>query len=378
MLLFGQGAIDLYLPSLPSLAHKLDATPFLSQLTITLYFLAYSLVQPIAAPFSERFGRRPLLLFGVALFWLGSLGAALAPSIGFLLFARLVQGFGLGNCSILSRALLRDLFEGRELARRLSYVAMTWGSIPLIAPAIGGYLEVGFGWRSSFWIFVILSFVAFLFYLFCVPETKAREGRQPLHMGKIFSHYLHILTHRIFLSYLVIQVFAYASIVAYITASPWLLQGLYHLSPVAYGWSMLFVGAGFMIGSFANSFFVHRWGVQKTLRLASWAILPFAGWLLVSAFLPPMHFLLLILPIFFLEFVLAHLFSNAMGGAMHPFALIAASASAVIGSANSLGGATSSWIVAWFPEGTLLPFALFICLLVGSIFCFIHFLVSKE
>lgn len=378
LVFFGQSAVDFFLPSLPAMVRDLQSTPTYLQMSVTFYVLAFSLSQPLFAPFSERFGRRPLLLLGTLLFAFASVGAALAPTVAFFLTARVIQGLGMGSGSVLQRALVRDLFADVELARRMSYLSMTWGVAPLIAPVIGGYIGTYLGWRATFWFMVALIGVAFLLYFFFVPETKDSQKRHSLHLGQLLGFYREVLVNRAFQLHTLILICCCGSLYAYATASPWLLQKFYGLSPVAYGWSMVIVGGGYVFGAYLNSHLVRRWGVSRTLRYASLCGLFFGTVLLVIAFFPPTTPWLLIFPVLGIEFSVAHLFPNAVGAAMHPFHHHPASASAFLGLLTYLGGTFSSLLIAYLPDNSQLPLAGMLFAFLGVAALTTHLLLPRK
>lgn len=356
LIAFGAASIDLYLPSIPAMADHLGATVTQSQLTISYYLFAYALVQPLIGPMAERLGRRPVLFLALLFSALGALGCGTSSSIYTLFIWRAVQGVGGGFGSTLSRVLLRDVYSGAELSKRMSYLAVAWGGAPLIAPVVGGYLQSLYGWRSPFYLLFLGAIGIFLFAFFFVHET--RPDRSPTSRGQLINRYRHVMTHREFLGFTCAFFCAEGVMVSYATASPIILQEVLGLTPVVYGWMMLLVAMGFISGCFSNSLLVHRVRISTILRWAVRLSLVCAIWFLATGLMGWESVSLIVLSIFAIEFAIGHIFPNAMAGAVHPFPDHPATASALFGCIATLGGATFSWIVAHLPEVTQVPLAI--------------------
>src|SRR5690554_5364405 len=145
-------ALNIYLPSMPSLVGLFDTTMARVQLTLSLYLAAFALAQIVIGPLSDRYGRRPVLLWGMVVFMLGSLACALAPDIDFLIAGRILQAAGGSTGIVLGRAIVRDLYDRRQAASMIGYVTMGLAIAPMVGPAIGGVLDHVFGWTASFYL----------------------------------------------------------------------------------------------------------------------------------------------------------------------------------------------------------------------------------
>jgi len=362
LMMLGAASIDLYLPSLPAISDRLGASATQAQLTLSCYLFAYALVQPLMGPVAERLGRRPVIFLGLFLCALGALGCATADSIHQLYAWRAVQGLGCGVGSTLCRVLLRDVYSGPHLSKRMSYVAIAWGGAPLVAPVIGGYLQAFLGWRSPFFVLFLLTLALFLFILIFVHET--RPNRPPVSKERLFRRYRTILTHKEFLGFTFTFFCVEGLMVSYATASPILLQEDLGLSPVIYGWMMLIVAVGFMGGSLVNSRLVDRLPVASIMRWAVRLALVGAIWFMVTGIIGWESVALVVITMCAIEFAIGHIFPNAMAGAVHPFSDYPATASSLFGCIATLGGASFSWIVAHLSEVSQLPLAI---LMVGQL-----------
>lgn len=155
----GPLAIDMYLPSFPAIAHEFGSSPAAVQATLAFYFIGLASGQMVYGPISDRWGRKPPLYFGLALFTVASAGCALAPNIQTLMISRLVQALGGGASMVISRAVVRDHFGERDSARLLSMLMLVMGLAPILAPLLGGQLVTLLGWRSIFCFLVLFGIV---------------------------------------------------------------------------------------------------------------------------------------------------------------------------------------------------------------------------
>jgi len=193
---------DLYTPSLPHLPELLKTTPTIVQLTMSLNLAAFALCQLFYGPLADRVGRRPLLLFGLVGFLLASLACALAPTIEFLIAARIVQGIFASAEAVVTMLLMRELFEGDEGTRAMGIYGMGLGAFPALGPLLGGYIHVWAGWRANFILMAIVLFIVGLFAVKVLPETK-KPDRNALNTGHIWRTYLSLIRDRKILRYLV-------------------------------------------------------------------------------------------------------------------------------------------------------------------------------
>ncbi|HEY1149771.1 MAG TPA: MFS transporter, partial [Pseudoduganella sp.] len=147
----GPLAIDTYLPSFPAIAQTFNASPMAIQQTLSLFLFTFASMMLFYGTLSDTFGRRPVILWSLVLYVLASLGGALAANFGFLLACRVLQGLSSGAGSVISRAIVQDRFDGLQAQKILGNIMMVFGLAPALAPVLGGWLQVSFGWRSIFW-----------------------------------------------------------------------------------------------------------------------------------------------------------------------------------------------------------------------------------
>ncbi|MGP9825250.1 Bcr/CflA family multidrug efflux MFS transporter [Ectopseudomonas khazarica] len=265
---FGPLSIDMYLPSLPLIASDLGASERQVQLSIGLFLAGFSLGMLFYGPLSDRYGRRRLLLGGICLYLLASLGCALAATAEQLLVWRLLQALGGASASVLARVIVRDLFPLDDAARVLSLMQQVTMIATLLAPLIGSYLIMFDGWRVIF-VF-LLGFAALCLVLVArrVPETHPLDARGSSAFVA-FRAYGEIARQPRALGYILCMGLAFGGMFAFITASPFVYIQYFGISPQQYAWLFGLNIAGIMSMSFANARLVGRLGAQRMLGLGA-------------------------------------------------------------------------------------------------------------
>jgi len=262
----GPLSMDMYLPSLPDIAHVLGAPVARTQLTISSYLIGFAVGQMIYGPLSDRYGRRPVLLAAVALYLASTLACAAAQSVDLLIAARLLQGISGSGAIVLARAIVRDVYSGVQAARELSLMGSISATAPIVAPMIGGVLQAGFGWRANFICMSVGGLIALLVAGRLLPETLRPDSRaSPLSFFSMMRGYGAVARHRGFLVYLGIITTTYAGLFAWVSGASVVLQGVYGLSAVAFGFTFALGAAGYMLGAMIATRLVVRLGLDRTI-----------------------------------------------------------------------------------------------------------------
>ena len=229
----GPFSIDTYIPAFAGIAQALDATPIEMQQTLSGYLLGFAVMNLFHGALSDSFGRRPVVLWGMAVFALSSMGCALAGSIGQLVFWRTVQGLSAGAGVVVSRAIIRDMFPPSEAQRVMSQVTIFFGLAPAIAPMIGGFLYVHADWHAIFWFLVFIGALLFGVTWRLMPETLHRDHRQPFHVGSLMRGYRSLVGSRRFLLLALASGIPFNGMFLYVLAAPvFLIMGLTSIANV--------------------------------------------------------------------------------------------------------------------------------------------------
>ena len=255
-------ALNMLAPATPVLARSFATSYATIQLTLTLFLVAVALTQLVVGPLSDRFGRRPCVMAGTAVFMVGSVLGALADSAGTLLFARVLEGAGAGTTFALARAIIRDTAGRDEAASQIATVTMVMVVAPMIAPYLGGHIETGFGWRMIFWVMTATAAIVLALVVLRLPETAPNVGVRASLTG-IFRAFPDLARDRGFISNVVALAMTSASFFAFIAAAPFIVVETMGRGSDTYGAYFVLSAFGYMVGNFAMSRLVLRHGTAK-------------------------------------------------------------------------------------------------------------------
>lgn len=263
----GPLSTDFYLPSLPDIVRVMETDVAGAQATLSAFLFGFAGGQILWGPLSDRLGRRPVLLTGLALFTLATLACALAPSIEALTAARAVQALGASGPIVLGRAMVRDLYEGPRAGRELARMGMIMGLVPAVAPVLGGVLQQAFGWRSTFVASLAFAAVLAVVVGLLLPETLKARSREPLSLLAIIKGFGTLLQNRAYRVYVGLTALAYGGLFAFISGSSFVLIGMHGLTPAQYGLSFGFGVLGFILGTILAQRLVGRRGMDGVIAL---------------------------------------------------------------------------------------------------------------
>jgi DHA1 family bicyclomycin/chloramphenicol resistance-like MFS transporter len=342
---FGPLTMSIYTPVMPMIGMDLGAGADAVKFTLTTYMLGFAVGQLFYGPLSDRFGRRPIALLGVAFFTLTSIGCAFAPSITGLIGLRILQGLGAASGAVLGRALLRDAYEAKEMPLVMSWIALAMNVSPAIAPSIGGFLGQQFGWRATFWFVGGFGALLLLALALLLGETN-RFRSAKVDVGSLLRGSGEMLRNPRFLGYVLTLGFAFAINFGMLAGTPFILQDKLGFSPREFGLIVLLSVSGFTAGNFANNRLVGRVQPVSILRIAGWfhvvallvmAVLSLAGiqtwWAIIG-------------PHMVLSFGSGMIGPNASAGAVSLYPRLAGTASSWVGLAQMGMGALGTVIVA--------------------------------
>ena len=261
----GPLTVDMYLASLPDIGRTLAAPVAQVQLTISVYLIGFALGQMFYGPLSDRHGRRPVILAALVIYSVASLACAVAPSIELLIAARFWQAVGGAGAVVLARAVVRDLYEGARVGRELSLMASIMALAPIAAPLFGGVLQTAFGWRSNFVLLLIFGLAATTTVWLLFPETLRQRAPEPVSLLSALRAYRSFLRSGSFVAHLGIATCAFLGLFAWISTAAFILQDIYGLTALAFGITVAFGAAGYMVGTTIAARVVIRWGIDRTI-----------------------------------------------------------------------------------------------------------------
>jgi len=368
---FGPVSTDLYLPSLPAMTGAFGTEVAQVQLTLSVFIAGFAVSQILFGPVSDRFGRRPVLLVGLSVYLIASIGAVFASGIDDLITWRFVQGVGAGSGPVLARAVVRDLYEGDAAARVLSFMSSAMALAPLVAPIFGGQLQILFGWEANFIVLAIFGGAVLAATWIKLNETNRFMDSQALNPGRLLSNYLALLRHRGFLGYTLVVSFAYAGLFCFISGSSFVLIDVLHVPTEYFGFCFAAVVAGYASGSFVTGKLTATWGIPKLITLGS-ALALVAGSVLSGLAWAGVETLwAIIVPMPAVFFSLGFCLPTGTAAALKPFPKIAGSASSLMGFIQLSTGALAGAAVGHFHDGTTRPMTtVMLVLLIAAVLAF--------
>lgn len=269
----GPFSIDTYLPAFAGIAQALGATPVEMQQTLSAYLLAFALMNLFHGALSDSFGRRPVVLAGMAVFTLASAGCAMSGSIGALVACRALQGMSAGAGMVVSRAVIRDLFPPDEAQRVMSQVTLFFGIAPAVAPLVGGLLFDRIGWEAVFWFLTAVGAVLCLLMWRSLPESLHPGQRQPFNVPHLMRGYRQLLSDRRFLALTLASGVPFNCMFLYVLSAPVFLGEILGLRPVQFFWLFLITIAGIMGGAWLSGRLAGRVTPQRQIRHGFWVML---------------------------------------------------------------------------------------------------------
>ncbi|MFN4324295.1 MAG: multidrug effflux MFS transporter [Azonexus sp.] len=288
MAALGPFSIDTYLPSFHDIGEKLQATPLQVQQTLSAYLLSFALMTLWHGAIADRFGRRRVLLVALALFGLASLGCMLAPRIEILWFWRAMQGVTAGAGIVISRAIVRDLYDGAAAQRLMSQITMMFALAPAIAPVIGGWLQTLFGWRAVFAFLMLATCALWLACWKLLPETLAPAKRQSLRPAYLARTYWRVLTSPAFLTACAALSLNFGGFFLYILSAPVFLMQHLGLPETGFLWLFGPGMGGLVCGSWLSGRLAGKVSLSRTIAVGYAAMGTAAGLnLLLNLALPP-------------------------------------------------------------------------------------------
>ncbi|HYH55572.1 MAG TPA: multidrug effflux MFS transporter [Anseongella sp.] len=351
----GPFSIDMYLPGFKAIAMDLHTTESRVSWSLSSYFIGISAGQLLYGPLLDRFGRKKPLYTGLVLYILASAGCALASDIDTFIGLRLIQALGSCAAGVAAVAMVRDLFPVDQNAKVFAMLMLVLGVSPMIAPTLGGYVTVAFGWHAVFLVLLGLGLFNLIASWLWLPDVYRPDTGMSLKPGPIISNFLSVLREPQFCTYAVTGALAFAGLFVYVTSSPVIFMSIFKVGEKTYGWIFALLSVGFIGGSQVNTLLLRRFRSEQLILgaltgQAATALLFFAGsingWFGLGGTIA-------LLFIFLGCLGLAN--PNAAALSLAPFSKNTGSASALMGALQMGLGAFASACVGFFDQQSALP-----------------------
>lgn len=357
---FGPMSIDMYLPSLPTLQSDFAATTSQVQLTLSGFTIGFAVGQLIYGPLSDRLGRKGMLIAGIALYVVTSALCAVEQDIDRLIVLRFVQALGGGAGTVMTRAIVRDLYDKDAAARVLSLMVLVTMLAPLVAPFVGGYILKWTGWRAIFWLLTGFGVLCLVLTVLRLPETLPPDRRRKSGLGQMIGGFGIVLRHRQSVGYMICGALSFGGMLAMLSGTPFIFIQLFGVAPEHFAYFFAVSVVAVILGAYVNSRVVMRYGIRRLLAVGTGIAVVGGLGLAVVALLDIGGLAAIVIAIFVFMFPHNITNANATAAAMEHFPELAGTASALIGSIRFGTGAVIGALVGVLHDGTTHPMALII------------------
>lgn len=351
----GALSIDMFLPGLPDIQNDFHTTTSNAQLTLSLFMIGLALGNLFAGPISDSIGRRKPLWISMLIYTIASLGIVFVTNIQVMITLRFIQGITGGAASVISRAIASDMYKGKELTKFLSLLMLVNGVAPVIAPAIGGVILSFAVWRMVFIILTVFGVLMVIGTLTKVPESLQEDEKDSNGIREMFKNFKHLLFTPKFVLPMAIQGFSFIMLFTYISASPFIVQKIYHMSALQF--SIMFAGIGItlIISSQLVGFLVDYVDRQRLLKIVTF-IQIFGVVLVIFTLLNHMSFWILVIGFIILVSPVTAVASLGFSIAMDESTRGRGSASSLLGLVQFLLGGVMSSLVNVMGEHNVMPY----------------------
>ena len=362
----GQAAIDIFVTALPEMRTYYEVSQANMQLSVSMYLIAFAVGQMFYGPISDAKGRKNTLLFGVSLYLIGSVLAVLSEDFTVFIFARIIQGLGITSASVVMKAIAVDRFQGEKLGVVLTYMVISWGMGPIVAPVIGANIQTLLGWKYCL-IFLSIYGIGLFTYLIFFKESLKEPI--PLVPSLLFSNGKQILMDRRFQLCFLSMGLCYGVLLTFNLVAPFMVQETLGYSPRDFGNIALAMGAAYFFGVFINRFNKGRIALEKLFFISVSINLMASIIMLVLSLVMEMNLQNLIAPCLIMTFFSGVMYPNIMGKGVSLYPKLSGLASSLLGFLLMLIAGLIMIMASFLDTTTLTPLA--IMLLVINTLCFI-------
>ncbi len=363
ILLVGYGPVttDMYLPSLPSMVADLGTTVSRVQLTLSAFLWGFAAAQLIYGPLSDRFGRKPVLLVGLVIYTLASVGCILAPTVEWLIAGRFAQAVGACAGPVLSRAIVRDIYGPERAAKVLAYIGSAMALLPALAPVLGGWIHTHFGWKAQFIALLLFGLATLIASWWILPETHTNRSGISAHPRRLIANFTTLLRDPRFMGFTLVVACAYAALFSFISGSSFVLIDVLAVKPTHFGFAFMVVVVGYITGSLISARVVHIFGIVRMIGVGAWIVAGATTLMLLLAVAGFSNLWTVVLPTSVCLLGIGMILPNGLAGAIGPFSKIAGSASSLVGFLQMGLGALAGFLVGYLHNGTTLVLSGIMC-----------------
>jgi DHA1 family bicyclomycin/chloramphenicol resistance-like MFS transporter len=354
---FGAVSTDMYLPALPMLTQYFNTDVATVQLTYSMFMVGYAVAQLAYGPLSDRFGRRWVLLAGLAIYVLASVACVFATSIEQLIVARFAQALGACAGPVIARAIVHDIHGREGSARVLAYMATVMGLLPALASVAGGFITAEFGWQGNFVALVIFSGGILAATAWGLPETNKAKDATATQAGELIRTYLGLMLHRRYMGYAMCISLTYSSLVLFVANSSFVLINYAGIEVSDFGFYFGPLVFGFMIGAFLSGRYTRRLGADRMIVWGLWVMAALGIVVLSVTLTGTREPWFIVLPVIPFLLGMGFVFPNAMGQVLGLFNKRVGAASALVGFFQMAIAAALTTVIGLLSDGTPIPMA---------------------
>lgn len=351
----GPFSIDMYLPALPAIGAGLRADVATVQQTLTVFFVAFGVTQLVYGPLSDQYGRKPPLYVGLAIFAVGSIGCLLAPSIGWLIGFRFLQGVGAAAVMVVPRAIIRDLYTGSQATRLMATIMLVISVSPMLAPLAGSGLILVSGWQTIFAVLALAAVLSLLLTGLVLPETLVQQRRVPADVATLLRGTRKLLRDPVFMTLTFVGGFGMASFFVFLANASFVYTGQFGLTPTGFGLAFAVNAVGFFGASQLAAGLGERFGPRRVVDHAVAGFLLFTAALLGLALAGYGSLPVIMVFLFCANACLGLVIPTTMVMALDDHGDIAGLASSLGGALQMLAGGMMITVAAPFFDGTATP-----------------------
>ena len=372
-------AIDTYLPSIPAIAADINADISWVQLTISIYLGVYAFSQLLFGPISDAYGRRKVLLFGMGVFFIGTLTCIFSTDFNSLMLGRAIQAFGGAAVAVANQALVKDGLSADQFAKAMSYIMLVMSIAPLIAPVLGGVILLVLDWHYIFVFLGLITLISAGLFYYRIPETLAPENRHPLALKSALLNYYTLLKNPLVMGHILTGAFHFTGMITFITGSAYVYIEFYGVSEQMFGVLFALNMIAMMLATTINARLIDKIGAKKVSEYALKAVLACAFIMLALTFFERPPLAILILPIIVFVGCLGILGGGLMAGAMAHAGNLNGSVTALAGTTRFAMGAIGGILVSALHNESFVPMlGIMACCGLLSFTCYQIFCKNKQ